>query len=89
MVEFHHDEKYSEPPYDLRCTDVLNAEILDYIRIAMVTFTFQMKAAVEERRASNDKLHTVAETYNILLQYVDLFLFSRFIFQEKMMTTTK
>ena len=68
IVKFYEDDKFSELPYNLRCPDVLGANTLDFIHMAMVTFTYQMKATVEQRRTSDDKLHRVVDTYNMLVQ---------------------
>ena len=68
MVNMYQDDTYDDPPYDLQSKEVLEGDILDFIHMGMVTFTFQMKTAIDQARASQEKMWEVADTYNILVK---------------------
>ena len=47
MFDFYEDDKFDDPPYNLRSAEALSADCITFLRMAMVTFTYYFKEAME------------------------------------------
>ena len=56
IINLYGDETYDDPPYDLQSKEVVDIDIIDFIQMAMANFTFQMKNAIDQEKASQEKM---------------------------------